>query len=788
MGRSLVGILSTLPGVTSTDYSAGGPSSANPSVRGEGSYGNNYLLEGFSIRDPLSKTLGLSLPFDALQEVNVFTDGAPAEFGGFTGMITNVLLKSGTNEVHGSLAYYYSRHLSTGTYEILNETTTKRRFAYQSPTITLGGPIVEDKLWFFGVFDYRNGWRQPEGSDVVSALDYNYMFLGRITYSPIENGNTLINFTVQKQGTLIDNAGAGATVAEEATVRAYDDLVHLNLNLKSVLSPSVVLEVKANRSVNEYYEETRASSVLSPAYSDVATGYHWGNTAYLYSTARERQGFAFHLTRFVADLAGQHMFKGGYEYHQYANEDEFVYTGGVGTPEAPAYEYILDDGQPYIRVEHYNVGPIGHQGINSVFFLQDQWQPAMNLTLNLGVRAEGETLLQNAGFKTVSEWSFAPRFGLAWDITGEARHLVSVNAGRYYDINGLGFVQWADTLSPNYFTLCQYNPDDGDYDTGCFTQDPVLDPSTYADDLKPYFMDKFTLGYTRAITDVITVGLKGIVSTTRNLPEDVNVDGNLWEIRNPGDKHRDYWGIELTAKRRFADNWQFLGSVTFSSAKGTNPGSFETGSDESSGGNGNEVGIYMDDIADPYARLANDYFGIDFAGMGYAQYEAFGETYPANTAGWYGYLPYHSFVVAKLSASYLLPSNTELGVTYAFDSGHAWQRRGLQPLYGSHSIFPEGRGTRFMPPVHTLDARIAQHLSAGKNLDVLAEIVVFNVLDSRTPIYYYENFDPGKTWEVDQDGRYYYRDDDGETVYSLFGSTMARQAPRSIRANLKLTF
>ncbi len=703
-------------------------------------------------------------------------------------MITNVLLKSGTNDVHGSLAYYYTHHLSSGTYEILGESTYKRRFEYHSPTITLGGPIVKDKLWFFTVLDYRTGWRQPEGSDVVSVLDHAYMFLSRFTYSPFEDGTTLINVTVQKQGSLADNAGAGATVAEEATVKAYDDLVHLNFNMKSILSPSVVLEVKANKSINQYYEDTNAASILVPAYSDAATGYHWNNASSLYATGRERQGFAFHLTRFVADLAGQHMFKGGYEYHQYANQDEFVYTGGVGTPDEPAYEYILYDGEPYLRVEHYNVGPIAHHGINSVFFLQDQWQPALNLTLNIGVRAETETLVQNDGFKTVSEWSFAPRFGLAWDLTGEARELITANAGRYYDINGLGFVQWADTLSPNYFRLCQYNPEDDDYDVGCFTQDPVLDPSTYADDLRPYFMDKFTLGYTHAFTDTLTAGIKGIISSTRDLPEDVNIDGNFWEIRNPGDKHRDYWGIELTAKRRFADNWQLLGSVTFSSAKGTNPGSFETGSDESSGGNGNEVSIYMDDIADPWVRLATDYFGIDFAGMGYAQYQAFGQTFPANTAGWYGYLPYHSFVVAKVSASTMLSTNTELGFAYQFDSGHAWQRRGLQPLYGTHSVFPEGRGSRFMPPVHEFDVRVGQHFSPRKNLDVLAELTVFNVLDMATPIYYYENFDPYQAWEVAPDGSYYYRDENGEIVNPLFGATMARQSPRSIRADIKITF
>ena len=101
---------------------------------------------------------------------------------------------------------------------------------------------------------------------------------------------------------------------------------------------------------------------------------------------------------------------------------------------------------------------------------------------------------------------------------------------------------------------------------------------------------------------------------------------------------------------------------------------------------------------------------------------------------------------------------------YEFDSGHAWQKRGLVPLYGDYYAFPEGRGSRQMPGVHYLDLRVAHTLDLRRDRELELSLDVFNLPDFFAPVTYYENDN------------------------SSFGLTMFRQDPRAIRAGLRFTY
>jgi hypothetical protein len=136
----------------------------------------------------------------------------------------------------------------------------------------------------------------------------------------------------------------------------------------------------------------------------------------------------------------------------------------------------------------------------------------------------------------------------------------------------------------------------------------------------------------------------------------------------------------------------------------------------------------------------------------------------SNDAGWYGYLPYHSFHSVKVNGSYTLPFGTTFGVVYEFDSGHAWQKRTFVDLYGDYMGFGEGRGSRFMPPVHYVDVRVAHAVELGNERALEVSLDVFNLPDFEQAVTYYENDDEN------------------------FGLTMYRQEPRGIRAGLKYRY
>ena len=111
---------------------------------------NNTLIEGL---DDNQKTglLQVIIPAaDALETVGVTTSNYDAEFGRAGGAITNVTLKSGTNELKGS-AFVFGNNEKTNASDYFTHLKAPTKFFNSG--FTLGGPIVKSKLFFFG--DYQ---------------------------------------------------------------------------------------------------------------------------------------------------------------------------------------------------------------------------------------------------------------------------------------------------------------------------------------------------------------------------------------------------------------------------------------------------------------------------------------------------------------------------------------------------------------------------------------------------------------------------------------------------------
>ena len=102
-------------------------------------------------------SLGNATPYDFIKEVQVKTGGYEAEFGQATGGVVNVITKSGTNQFSGS-AFGYAQPIgleaSWTQYQSTNgsvNTTVRRRTATSASKA--GGPVVRDRLFFFGAID-----------------------------------------------------------------------------------------------------------------------------------------------------------------------------------------------------------------------------------------------------------------------------------------------------------------------------------------------------------------------------------------------------------------------------------------------------------------------------------------------------------------------------------------------------------------------------------------------------------------------------------------------------------
>jgi hypothetical protein len=145
----------TLAGVIRPSGSAvageGGGEGVLFSVNGQRVRGNNFLLDGTDNND-ITFT-GIAQPFniaDAVEEVSVQTSNFSVEFGRASGAVLNVVTRSGTNSLHGTLFWRYQsqRFNSVSNVDKLNA-TPESVFVHNVPGFTIGGPVRKDKTFFF---------------------------------------------------------------------------------------------------------------------------------------------------------------------------------------------------------------------------------------------------------------------------------------------------------------------------------------------------------------------------------------------------------------------------------------------------------------------------------------------------------------------------------------------------------------------------------------------------------------------------------------------------------------
>jgi len=106
---------------------------------------NFYYIDGVNVTDGASGRPFANLNPEVVQEQQVLTGGLSAEFVGAPGLISNVITKSGSDELHGSLNYFFQ----SSSLVAENENAPEQRFSTFDAAATLGGPIIKSKLWFF---------------------------------------------------------------------------------------------------------------------------------------------------------------------------------------------------------------------------------------------------------------------------------------------------------------------------------------------------------------------------------------------------------------------------------------------------------------------------------------------------------------------------------------------------------------------------------------------------------------------------------------------------------------
>ena len=252
-------------------------SGGRPFINGNREQSNNFLLDGLDNNQVSDNLLGYTPAPDAIQEFNLITQNASAEFGNFQGGIVSTTLKSGTNQFHGDVWEFFRNDiLNANSWQNNLTGLPKNKLRWNMFGGTVGGPIKKNKLFFF--FDYQaQRFDHPASSSFFNVFtakertgDFSELLLQRGVqlYNPCAAG-TGIN------GTPCSAAATRALFANNQIPISMIDPVAQAL-FKSSLYPAPINGNLINNAVN-----TRSNNFNSNQY-DVKVDYNISEKDRLY--------------------------------------------------------------------------------------------------------------------------------------------------------------------------------------------------------------------------------------------------------------------------------------------------------------------------------------------------------------------------------------------------------------------------------------------------------------------------------------------------------------------------
>lgn len=360
--------------------------------------GNLYTVDGANITDQLVSgrdSTGASI--DEVQEFKVLTNNYNAEYGQATGLIMNVVTKSGSNSIHGDgHMYFRGRNLAASDY--FYNIGIAGNPACPSPTsvdgcprapfhrteggFTLGGPFLRDRLFWFTSYEMSRQASPltltPFGNAVtVPQPTNNLLYSGKVDYKVSQNNMLSVRYAVDRlrQSNVIVQTGTNVTP---------DDLTSSTINNAS-LNVGLVTSI-TNNLVNEgrfvFYR-----FITSTADNTSAPGVIHSDGTQTGADFCCPQGGLQKRYQYIDNLSwthGKHTFKGGYNISYYPWNSLF--------PQFHFGQYTLNatDTAPTSLTVAFGPGEVTSKDNIYGFYFQDTWKLTRKLTMNAGLRYDYE--------------------------------------------------------------------------------------------------------------------------------------------------------------------------------------------------------------------------------------------------------------------------------------------------------------------------------------------------------------------------------------------------------------
>jgi hypothetical protein len=398
---------------------------------------------------------------DAISQFQIITNRFDATLGRSAGVYVNAQSKSGANTIHGG-AFGYFRNDSLNAADPVAHKVLP--FSDQQYGGTFGGPIMKDKLWYFGSYE---GERQPSTSTTVSVAANNAAFshagtlklneyLGRGDYQLNSKNHILLRgdgFTYKN-----DYVGVSGTTdpstAYYGTRTSYGYVADWNSNVSSNLVND--LRVGFHHFGWQNLPYVQSIQVIFPS---VTVGGPYNYPQIFQQNTQQYRDDIFWLKGKHSVKAGAELLYTGHGGFFQQNvrgrvtscgstptASDFATMFPKGTTDAASWNLsaisaVCNKGAGMTYVQGYGDFTVNVPRTILGFWLQDDWKVLPRLTVNLGVRYDNDLGAFTGGPKLTNGLqtpqgndnnNIAPRVGFAYDPWGDGKTVIRGGAGLYY--------------------------------------------------------------------------------------------------------------------------------------------------------------------------------------------------------------------------------------------------------------------------------------------------------------------------------------------------------------------
>jgi outer membrane receptor protein involved in Fe transport len=731
------------PGISQADFS-----SSRSNVMGSGGDENTYQLDGTDITTPMH---GISWPWpdiDVIEEVEVLSLGAPAEYGNAAGAVFNIVTRQGTNDFHGDVNFYIQTQGLTdrNTTDEVDDGFPFNRDKFQDFTAQVGGPIAKDKLWFFAGYQYqRNAFSEPGVDPRFPTREENDRVMAKLNYQINHENKIMFMYHTDWFYLPWDQFAndAPSTVAVE-----NGKAPAVNLTYTGVLSENTLLEGRFSGFWSDGHQDPIIDGQprVMPRFVNFDTGEVTGGTYGWYDADIFKTSINGKVTHYAQDfLGGDHDFKFGVQWFRGGVKANIQYNDYIYTY---SYEYY---GYNYTYTYGYRYDNYAYSGVATALgvFIDDSWKVNDRLSLNLGVRydhrrasADAQEVRDENGNATGEEFSgidnlytwnpVSPRLGFNYQLTADGKTVIKAHYGRYY----------------RQIITCEYCTNVGSSPHGVFFGAYDLENQEFLDlelvELIPFnvgidpnyrnpYTDQFIVGFERELAPELALQLNYAHKEGRDYARWVDIAGVYEDTVYIDDQGADATGAAIPVQRLLSDPVDRFFQITNSDEMNTSIDAFTVQVVKRMAGNWQLTSSLSYLSTD--GTLAAGREGADSDQFTALSWSDFGQN-PNDLINAGGRLPGERPWMFKTQFLYQFPHDFLVAVNYIGQSGKAWPRQ-VQIREPDLGLFTEINaeerdGSRRVEAWNLLDVRVQKLFRLGRGARIGLFLDALNLFNEGT--------------------------------------------------------